>query len=119
MIYITHITGSVAFISPLPILKVGEIIGAKLFGGLQFTGLEKGYFDEIPGVIISGGILGLQISIRQQYEDYNKDGTDYILEVVPIHIIRGDDGCSSCSLNLYLKSLFEKTFKDNKDVMPR
>lgn len=112
---ITHITGNVQFKSKLPILEVGKIIGEKLFGGLEFGGLEKNYFEEVPGILIANGILGLEISI-QKIETDDSTSSEYVLSISPIHWAGNDHAIIWGKLDNYLSSLFKHTFKDRETI---
>lgn len=112
---ITHITGNVHFKSNLSIMNVGKLVSEKLFGGLEFSGLENNYFEEVPGVLINNGVLGLQISIQ---ETGNDGGTSkkYVLSISPMHWAGNDYTIVWGKLDNYLKSIFKNAFKDDNVI---
>jgi hypothetical protein len=116
MLSITHITGGILFYSRLQILEASKIIGDEIFGGAAFSGLEKSYFEEIPGVIIPNGVLGLQVSIQENEYCEETAMFTYCLGSGPIRSLGINSPVVHGNLNLYLLFLFKQRFEGNQNV---
>lgn len=112
---ITHITGNIHFESNLSIIEVGKVVGEKLFGGLEFSGLEKNYFEEIPGILINNGVLGLQVSIQETGIN-NGVSKKYVLSISPMYKVDNEYTIVWGKLDYFLNSIFKYAFRHNDAI---
>jgi hypothetical protein len=111
----THIFGSVFFQSSLDIEAVGSVVSTRLFSGTPFGGLDDCVYEEVPAIYISGGILGFLVIIQEQ-KTTQIGVNEYCMNITPGHFVDNVHPQASVSLNLYLFSLFMKTFEGSTEI---
>ncbi len=99
----------VDFIHPLPLVRLADLLSRLLFGGIRFTGLGEGLWDEVPAVRLEVDFMGLRVELGGAP---GQEG-GYTLQVEPLDVPAYGDGEEYGSeqvadLSWYLRYLLEK-----------
>lgn len=116
---VPFIKGVISFQSNMSIHEVGEYISSSLFGGVDFQGLEKNIYDEVPAIFIDKAILGLTI-VLSGYSGFG-DNERFILEISPKNldlknIFQGDIELEEYVISEYVRKLLTYYLNGNDKI---
>jgi hypothetical protein len=72
----------VDFVHPLPLVQLADLLSRSLFGGIRFTGLNEGLWDEVPAMRLEADFLGLRV----EFGGAPGEQAGYTLQIEPIDV---------------------------------
>jgi hypothetical protein len=108
---IVFLQARVDFSSQLSLHEVAQLISTNCFGGIGFTGLNEGIWDEIPAMRLEKPVLGLEVNLGGSAEE----AEGYTLEVASnnpyggvLGQVEGDPAAGVCEFSSYLAGYLKK-----------
>lgn len=107
---VNSISGEVEIRSSKSLIEIGSLISCSLFCDLDFDGLEKKLYEEVPAICIEGKLMGLSVILSGD----TKNG--FLLSVTDVFLKRGLKK-NRFDISNYLYHLALEAFESVDDII--